>query len=150
MNQSRTSQSGMTLIEVMVSVLIFTLGVLGLVAVQARASQLVSDSEDRNRAALLGNEAIALLWQYIPFETAPAALPGAVYTTWQNEVNKQVNGTAGTSSGLLGLPNGVGTITSTTSVNADGTLSVLYLISIQWQEPSVTTVNRYVTQVTFP
>jgi type IV pilus assembly protein PilV len=149
-------QAGMTLVEVMVSVLIFTVGVLGLVALQARATQLVGNSEDRNRAALLGNEAIALLWQYVPTATSVPAIPNNVYQMWQKEVSTPVNGAAGTTSGLLGLPNGAGTITGPV-VTAQGTN--LYTVTITWSESqqAITnasnpfyTQNQYTTQVTIP
>jgi type IV pilus assembly protein PilV len=134
----------MTLLEVMISVLIFLLGVIGLVAVMARANQLVNDSEDRNRAALLANEAASLLWQYIPYTTT---LPSAVYTAWQTEVASPVNNSAGTTSGLLGLPGGVGTITTN---NTDIYGNIIYDITIQWQEPNQATPNHYYTEVVIP
>ena len=45
-------QRGVTLIEVLVSVLIMSFGILGIVALQARAIQFSLDADDRNRAAL--------------------------------------------------------------------------------------------------
>lgn len=46
----------MTLIEVLVAVLIFSFGLLGLVGLQARATQYGLSAEDANRAALLAAE----------------------------------------------------------------------------------------------
>ena len=52
----------MTLIEVLVSLLIFSFGFLGLIGMQARAVQLSTDAEDRSRAALLANDIVTTMW----------------------------------------------------------------------------------------
>ena len=53
------AQRGVTLLEVLVSILIFSFGILGLVGLQARATQYSVDAEDRNRAALLADDLAA-------------------------------------------------------------------------------------------
>ena len=55
-------QRGITLLEVLVSILIFSFGILGLVALQARATQYSVDAEDRNRAALLADDMAAQMY----------------------------------------------------------------------------------------
>lgn len=55
-------QAGMALIEVLVSVLLFSLGVLGMIGLQARAISFSVDAEDRNRAALVANEIASTMW----------------------------------------------------------------------------------------
>jgi type IV pilus assembly protein PilV len=55
-------QRGVALLEVLVSVLIFTFGVLGLIGLQARAITMSVEAEDRNRAALLANEIASTIW----------------------------------------------------------------------------------------
>ena len=59
---SRRGQTGVALLEVLVSVLLFSLGVLGLIGLQARAINLSIDAEDRNRAALIANDIAAAMW----------------------------------------------------------------------------------------
>ncbi len=56
------AQTGVALIEVLVSVLLFSLGILGLVGLQARAINFSVDAADRNRAALLANEIASTMW----------------------------------------------------------------------------------------
>ena len=53
-------QQGFALLEVLVSILIFSFGVLGLDRLQARAITLSTDAEDRNRAALLASDIASL------------------------------------------------------------------------------------------
>ncbi len=128
---SRQAQLGMSLIEVLASVLIFSIGVLGLVALQARATQYSRDAEDRNRAALLANEAVTLMWGNHS-GNLPAVLPSTVYTDWVARVSNNT---------VLGLPNGTGTVTYNATTN-------LSTVTIQWQEPSRgSTLSQYITEV---
>ncbi|MGJ7509495.1 type IV pilus modification protein PilV [Variovorax sp. GT1P44] len=55
-------QRGVAMIEVLVAVLLFSLGVLGLMGLQAQAIKYSVESEDRNRAALLANEIASAMW----------------------------------------------------------------------------------------
>lgn len=52
----------MTLLEVLVSILIFSIGLLGTVALHARAVQYSTNAEDRSRAALMADDLAALMW----------------------------------------------------------------------------------------
>ncbi|QTN21881.1 prepilin-type N-terminal cleavage/methylation domain-containing protein [Rhizobacter sp. AJA081-3] len=59
-NQSRGARArGSSLIEVLVSILIMSFGILGVVGLHARAIQFSLDADDRNRAALFGDELAA-------------------------------------------------------------------------------------------
>jgi type IV pilus assembly protein PilV len=121
----------MSLIEVLASILIFSIGVLGLVALQARATQVSLASEDRNRAALLANEAVSLMWTNHN-GNLPAVSPSSVYTTWVAKVAANQN---------YGLPNGVGSVT----YDAPSSIAT---VTIQWQEPAKgSTLSQYVTDV---
>ncbi|HEY0747985.1 MAG TPA: type IV pilus modification protein PilV [Steroidobacteraceae bacterium] len=53
---------GMALIEVLVSILLFSFGVLGLIGLEARSISFSVDAEDRNRASLLANEIASDMW----------------------------------------------------------------------------------------
>lgn len=55
-------QRGMALLEVLVSVLLFSLGILGLIGLQVRAINYSVEVEDRNRAAMLANEIASAMW----------------------------------------------------------------------------------------
>lgn len=59
---ARARQSGVALIEVLVSILLFSLGILGLIGLQARAITQSIDTEDRNRAALIANDIATTMW----------------------------------------------------------------------------------------
>lgn len=62
-NYSRRGRSrGFTLLETLVALVVFSVGLLGIVALQARSIQLSVDGEDRNRAAVMADEVISLMW----------------------------------------------------------------------------------------
>lgn len=116
----------MSLIEVLTSLLIFSIGIVGLMSLQARATQFSTSAEDTNRAALLANEIAAEMWarNSVTVDT----------TAWAARVADTANG---------GLPNGTGTVTVTGS-EAD--------ITITWRPPRAAAgeTNRFVTQVLIP
>ncbi|MBC7413946.1 MAG: type IV pilus modification protein PilV [Herminiimonas sp.] len=130
--QPRRAQAGMTLIEVLVSMLIFSFGFLGLIGMQARAVQLSTDAQDRSRAALLANEIVTTMWTQKTLSLPPATVIG-----WQARVSDQtVSGLPG-STGTVGAPDATGMAT----------------VTITWHPASRKTTDRdsqYVTQVMMP
>jgi len=123
----RRHQRGVMLIEVLVSILIFSFGLLGAVAMQIRAVQYSANAEDRNRAALFANEIASTM-----LLTGTVALPTAVTANWNTRV-----GAAGT-----GLPGGVGDI----AVDATGRTAT---IRVRWTPTFSGGVGqRFETQVT--
>jgi len=128
-NSSRRGEAGVALLEVLVSVLLFSLGVLGLIGLQARAINLSIDAEDRNRAALIANDIAATMWT-----TRTVALDAAPWTARAREP------AAG------GLPGGEVTI------NSDATTNTANIV-ITWRPPqraSTEAESRLTTRVTLP
>ena len=105
-------QRGFSLIEVLVSVLLLSLGVLGLIGLQARTMEMSGEAEDRNRAAMLADDAASMMWMQHSVTLSSAAL-----TAWQNSVAAQ-------------LPNGAGTVT-TVAGKADAVD-----VTITWRPPA--------------
>jgi type IV pilus assembly protein PilV len=58
----RKQQSGVMLLEALIAILIFSLGVLGIVGLQATAVSVTSDAKYRTDAGLLVNELIGEMW----------------------------------------------------------------------------------------
>jgi type IV pilus assembly protein PilV len=129
----RASQSGVALIEVLVSVLLFSLGILGLIGLQARAINLSVDAEDRNRAALIANDIATTMWT-----TRTVSIdPEAGEPSWNDRASNPEAG---------GLPGGSVQITSNTATN---TADIL----ITWHPPQRATGeqdSRLTTRVTLP
>ena len=129
-------QAGMTLIEVLVSILIFSFGLIGLIGLQAKALQFSSGAEDTSRAALLANE-IAASISTTTAAGQPVAVSASAAAAWQARASDPTNG---------GLPNGA------VAVAASGNTAS---ITITWRPTHAASgadnsVNRYVTQVVLP
>lgn len=122
-------QTGATLIEVLVSLLIFSLGVLGMVAMQARSVSYSVDAEDRSRAAALVDQLVADMW--IEGTNAPTTLTG-----WKSRVSDATTS---------GLPNGSGVTASSTASGVTTTT-----ITITWRAPSKTSDSTYYSMVVIP
>ncbi len=67
----RTRQRGFSLLEGMVAILVFSVGALGAIEMQARAVQLGSDAQDRANAAFLVNKLIT----QVALQDAPSGNP---------------------------------------------------------------------------
>lgn len=62
MNTRIYKQSGSVLIEALIAILIFSVGILALVGMQATAIATVSDAKYRADASLLANQIIGAMW----------------------------------------------------------------------------------------
>ena len=71
-----STQRGMMLLEVMIAILIFAVGVLGVIKMQAVSTANSFNSEDRAIAALIVNDAVASLWAAGTKNPAACALYG--------------------------------------------------------------------------
>lgn len=71
--RANRKQDGMMLIEALVAILIFSVGILGLIALQAHAINLSSDAQHRTDAALLANQLIGRLSVANPAEATQFA-----------------------------------------------------------------------------
>ncbi len=121
---------GVSLIEVLVVVVLFSFGLLGLVGLQARAMQVSLNAEDSNRAALLAGEMAATMWN-----NRTEVVNAAVIAAWAARVADAPAG---------GLPGGVGTVV------IDGEVA---RITVSWTppgQPSGTPPSRYITEVLIP
>jgi type IV pilus assembly protein PilV len=120
---------GISLIEVLVVLVLFSFGLIGMVGLQARALQTSVGAEDSARAALLANDMASRMWG-----ARSITLDAAVVDDWNDRVADPTQG---------GLPNGAGTITVAGNVAT---------IRVTWRaphEPS-TAGHVYQTQVQMP
>lgn len=123
------SMRGLSMVEVLVVLVLFSFGLLGLVGLQARTTQLAANAEDSNRAAMLAGELAATMWN-----TRSVTLDAAVITAWQTRVADAAG---------RGLPGGQG------AVDINGNVA---RITVSWTPPQQQGQNafRYVTEVLLP
>ncbi len=129
---TRSAVRGMSLIEVMVSLVIFSIGVLGLVRLQAHSIQVDTQADDRNRASNLANEVVSLMWM-----NKTATLPAATLDAWSERVADTAHG---------GLPEGVGEVSEP---DDDGVVTITISWHPPWREASEPD-QTYLTQVVIP
>lgn len=120
---------GIVLIEVMIAMLIFMLGVLGMVGLQASLTRAQTDSKVRADAAYLASEMIGRLWSdagnVANYDSSKCAST-APCKEWQDKV-------------AASLPNGSGSLV----VNASGDVT----ITVGWKAPDGQT-HTFVTNTT--
>lgn len=114
------SQSGVMLIEVMIAVLIFAFGVLGIVSLQAAAVSQISDAKYRSDASLLANQLIGTM-----------RLGDRNVATLQNSFNTGNPGYTSWKNKVLGTLPGVASFPPAVVVDNIGTVT----ITIQWLAP---------------
>jgi type IV pilus assembly protein PilV len=138
-------QSGSLLLEGMVAILIFSLGILGLMALQAASIRLSDDARGRSDAAFLANKIIGQMW--LQDTTALAAN----FTYNAGVVN---NCSAGTSSNSANT-NLNNWLTKDVATTLPGALPAHQKIAVDagnnvtvplcWKAPSETDWHRYTT-----
>ncbi len=142
-------QQGAFLLEALIAILIFSLGVLGIVGLQARSLRAVGDAQYRGEAAYYAQTLAGRMWVHDPktVET-DFGTSGGEFTAWQTQV-----GAAGT-----GLP-GAATIAPTISFEDLNTVGGrMATLTIYWQVPgeekdcggdtsNVACYHKYVSQI---
>jgi type IV pilus assembly protein PilV len=125
---SRKAQGGAALLEALIAILIFSIGILAAVGMQAVAVKNVTESKYRTQAAFLTNKLFAQIWTDAA-NAAAYAYPGSGtvptrLTGWITQVNTMPSAAT--------LPPIV-TVTNTTAQGATVT------VQVRWQLPEEAT-----------
>lgn len=133
-SRPRSRQTGVMLIEALIAIIIFSIGILALIGLQAAATGQVTESKMRSDASFIADKVIgdlaagtvltnAVLRAYEGSYTA-AAYPGGADATmatgWQSLLTKN-------------LPGGTITLTIPATANANDPSAVTIVVS--WQTP---------------
>jgi type IV pilus assembly protein PilV len=132
----RRSMQGAMLIEALVAILVFSIGILGLVGLQGTAVNQSSDARYRFEAAQLADQVIGEMWTsdrtlanlQTKFNTCATAATCTGYTNWATVVAARLPGVA-----LGGLTK------PTVNVDASG----IVVVSIYWRAPSDDSAHQY-------
>lgn len=165
-------QRGVMLLEALVAILIFSIGILAIVGLQATSISLSTDAKYRSDASMLANQIIGMMWNDIGGVSAlapPASFTASQFSSYigNNQVNAACN-PAGTAferwscTILDRLPNATAAVSfggavplapPTTSVvtplpavaNSTQTSSTSVTVTITWQLPNATAPHSYTT-----
>ncbi len=136
-------QHGMILIEALVAILIFALGVLGIVAMQAVTIGQVSEAKYRIDAANLTDQLLGQMWSddhaTTTLQTKYASTSGSAYQAWRALVQNRLPGASQHAPQVSIQPD------STSSDVLKSTVTVI----VYWQPPGSSQVHNYsaVTQI---
>ena len=133
----RQGQSGVMLLEALIGILVFSLGILAMVGMQTMGIRLATDSRDRAEAANLASQLVGEMWvnraalasyEYPGSGAAPAAL-----TSWITQVNAS-------------LPNAATNppIVTTGASPLGASVGLQTTVTLRWVTTTDPTVHQYV------
>lgn len=125
------------LLEALIGILIFSLGILALVGMQATALRATTDARDRTEASNLATELVGELWldraNLVNYVYDGSGTPPAALVNWVNDVEAMLPGAAANH--------------PTVTVGASGTLPVSVGTEVEvvvfWQNPSDPNLHRF-------
>jgi type IV pilus assembly protein PilV len=136
---TRKTQSGVMLLEALIGILIFSLGVLALVGMQALAIKVATESRERAEASNLASQLIGEMWinrgnlSDYNYSAGSGSVP-SVLTGWVSQVQ-------------AALPN-ADTLLPSVQVGTPGLAGVggsEIIITIRWQAPGATSARQFLT-----
>lgn len=140
MNRMKTSahdQQGAMLLEALIAILIFSMGILAIVGLQAASVRMSGDAKYRTDANMLANKIIAQMWVD---DRTPAVLQakygngasGVGYTNWASEVQAT-------------LPRVAENLPTINVFQAAGTNTITSVVTVTvfWNLPGEAPANRH-------
>ena len=146
MKTLQTSQGGVVILEVLVSIVIFAVGVLGIVGLQAVTAKAGVDARFRTEAAALSDELVARAQTWVDLATlatnfqGATATGGAEYQSWYN--NRLA--LAGS-----GLPGAQATVAFPAPFAAAGA-GILMTVEVSWLAPGSGSRSSHTTVAALP
>lgn len=139
----RFFKSGMVLIESLIAMLIFSIGILALISMQVAAIKLSTDAQYRAEASLLANKLIGMMWVsdrttsnlqrlYSKCDSADVC---TAYTAWRNDIinSRKLPGV------VIGTPTEPNVV-----VSADGTVTITLRWHSATDDPAKLPYHQYV------
>ena len=111
-------QSGLSMLEVLVALVVLSIGLLGTAALQIQALQSAHSSYQRTIASVIATDAVERLWAHLATGSANRAV---VETAWRNHWSASP-----IPPNVVTLPGFDGTITQN---------GIAYTITVTWNEP---------------
>jgi type IV pilus assembly protein PilV len=130
--KTNAGQRGATLLEALIGILIFSVGILALVGMQALAIKHMSDAKYRSDAAFLANQIIGQMWvnrgSLGSYAYAGSGAPPVAIDNWVTSIQNALPGvTAAANRPII-------TVAGTTVT-----------VTVRWQMPGGTDVHRHTT-----
>ena len=135
--ESKKTQHGSILLEALIGILIFSLGILGLMGLQAASIRNTTEAKYRSDAAFFADKVIAEMLATTTDTTTRSnnySAGGASYNAWFGELYAQATG----------LPRIAGTTPVPTIIFGAAPNDDLVTVTVTWQAPAEPISHRYV------
>lgn len=143
---------GFVLLDAVIAILVFSIGILGMVALQGSAVKLAGDAVYRSNAAMLADQVIAQMWgddlsltsAFATKYSGSGGTGGAGYTAW--EATLDCTSTTKSTSCLPGVAANPPTIAVTQTVSPSGSAALVFLVTVtvNWKAPNDSNPHNYV------
>jgi type IV pilus assembly protein PilV len=144
-----SAQYGIVLLDALVAIVIFSIGVLGMVALQSSAVQLSGAANYRINAAMLADQVIAQMWASDPSQLVTdyvgsgKSSGGTSYETWLSSMDCSSSAhSTGCLPGVSANPPSI-QITPVT-ISDSGNTEYLVKVTVNWQAPNDVGSHSYV------
>jgi type IV pilus assembly protein PilV len=150
----RERAQGVVLIDAMIAIVIFSIGILGMVALQSSAIQLTSSAKNRINAAMLADQVIAQMWtagiNNLPnYEGTNLTNGGTQYLAWVNTIScSGTTPSTGCLPGVAAHPPSIavtGPVYYNAAATPDTNPNYQVTVTVNWQAPGDSTPHSYVT-----
>lgn len=144
----RATPSGFVLLDALVAVLIFSIGIIGLVSLQGSAIQLTSSANYRLNAALATDQVIAQMWasDLTTLQTTfngSKKSGGSGYLAWMNNIDcTSSSAVTGCLPGVPGNPPIIQVVQQTITGSKNTEYQVT--VTVNWQAPGDSSAHSYV------
>jgi type IV pilus assembly protein PilV len=151
-------QSGVMLLEALIAILIFSLGILTVIGIQAASIKMALDAQFRTKAVLLANRLVGEMWTNINVKGADpvgemankfSSPSGSEYVKWlnchvaPNDSCSIGDFTPDPTSGLPGVSEEENTLPTVSVVTAAGWQAGRVQITLYWRTPSMEEGERH-------
>ncbi|MDR0578808.1 MAG: hypothetical protein LBI87_15075 [Candidatus Accumulibacter sp.] len=144
-------QAGVALLEALIAILVFSLGILTVIGIQAASIKMAAEAQYRTRAALLADRLIGEMWtggdSIADLETKFKSPDGAAYLAWLADVKDFTNG-----KGLPGVEDGASSTLPTVQIAAldrpagtgsGSSLTADVTVTLYWRTPSMASDEKH-------
>ena len=126
-------QKGATLLEALIGILIFSVGILALVGMQALAIKQMTDAKYRSDAGFFANEIIGHMWVNrgnlsTTYAFTGTGTPPAALDSW-----------------VASIRNGLPGVTATANLPIVTVVGTTVTVTVRWQVPGGSTAHRHIT-----
>lgn len=130
------AQHGIVMLDALIAVVIFSIGIVGMITLQGQAVNLASAAKYRTDAAMMAEQVVGQMWASNNATAGVLATnfnspSGVAYKTWAATVQSATRGLPG----AAGLP---------PTIVVDGNNQVT--VTVFWQAPNDVNPHKYITQ----